>query len=289
MNSIKKVSVKDFDKKLINSVTKQAENIVKQVQHDSIEKIEKVHFEDNDLAQYYLEKEIIDNWSSKESKTMDEMKNLIYEMQSENVPIGLQLSIMARIVSLPYVKMTDGEGRGWAAAGESQSGPDTVQYNILHDIAVDIRSKDKDIIKNHEDPDYAYGSCAQAVATIIITLFDSKFPVKNPDAQESYLNNTDKFQYIKDVEYGQNWGELKPGDILLSEKIDEHNHVMLFTGEENGKPLFFEAASERDGISMYPIVSERAVNDDFYKRDYHIFRPTVNEENSDILSNNITK
>ena len=191
-------------------------------------------------------------------------------MRNDNVPIGVQLSVIARLVSLPYVKMLNGEGRGWAAAGTVQNGPDTSQYNILHNMAVNIRK-----LNGISDPDYAYGSCAQAVATLIIVLYDSNFPITGPNDQEKYmLKNSDKYKYVGDIINGQEWNDVQPGDIAISETIDGHQHIMLCSGVENSGPYFFEAAAIRDAFSMYPIVTVKPKNDDAFERTYHIFRPS---------------
>ena len=269
MSVIKKVKMENynFDKVGKDIFSSRAEDYKKIVEQE-------IEDFDDELARRYLEKDPVDNWSDNEPSTIKEMLALIDNMKNNSTPIGAQLSIIARIVSLPYVKMLSGEGRGWAAAGEVQTGLDTEQYNILHKIAENIRK-----LNGAEDPDYANGSCAQAVATLIITLYDSDFPVTNPVDQEVYMqNNPEKYQYFGDVKNGAEWEGVQPGDIVMSETIDGHKHVMMCAGFEDGQPLFFEAAATRDGFSMYPIVTKKDVNDDAFGRGYHIYRPTENDD-----------
>ena len=265
MNSIKKVSVKDFGNAKYKTTANQIGN------NNSIA-VHEVKSVNDKVEDFYSGKDPIGNWSNEEPKTMDEMKDLIKIIRY--LPLGFQLAIMARIIASPEKIIH--EGSGWAAAGvRDEESPYSIQYNILHDIAESIRRKN-----GVEDYSYPYGSCAQAIATLIITLFDPNFPVNGPEDQYDYMEkNPDKYQEIKKVKYGEDWGELQPGDILMSEPdADNHMHVIMFVGySEDGKPLFFEAATMRDGFSMYPIVSERTENDDVFERTYHVYRPTVTE------------
>ena len=53
---------------------------------------------------------------------------------------------------------------------------------------------------------------------------------------------------------------------------------MICAGKnENSNPLFYEAAAtdpegDTPGFSMYPIISEKSINDDYYGRSYTVFR-----------------
>lgn len=270
INSIKKVDIsKIFSEK----------NSKKSDKYKEIVDFEKSMIDD-DLAQRYLNMDPVDNWSDSEPATAQEISKFINNLK-KNAPVGVQISILSRMIALPYVKMLDGEGIGWAAAGSVQEGPDTIQYNLLHEFARQRRAD-----AGLGNSDYAMGSCAQAVATVLISIYDPNFPITNPVDQETYLrSNPDLYQYSGTVEYNQKWEGVNPGDVLISETIDGHKHIMLCVGVSDGNPLIFEAAATRDGFSMYPIVTERTINNDAFGRDYHIFRPTGGETNNGLNDN----
>ena len=271
MSTIKKV-------KMEKSMEPRVESNYEQNEYSNIVAQEIEEFDDDELALRYLSKNPVSNWSDNEPSTIEEMTELINNMKNEGVPIGTQLAIIAKIDSLPYVKMLSGEGRGWAAAGEVQTGPDTEQFNILHKMAVNARK-----LNGVTDPDYANGSCAQAVATLILTLYDVNFPITNPTVQEQYMQrNPDKYTFVCDIKNEQDWSGVQPGDIIMSETIDGHKHVMLCAGIEDGQAYFYEGAATRDGFSMYPIVTLKSVNDDAFGRSYHIYRPSENGVNDNL-------
>ena len=184
--------------------------------------------------------------------------------------ISKKIALVVAMISVPYIQLHDGTDRGWASAFEQQHGPYMKQYNMLHSIVENMTKSDGTKVG-----EYAYGACTCAAATVIRAVYDVDFPSDSTENQFEYLNtNQDKWTKINTVKPGENWENIKAGDILISDKVDGRQHIMICVGNKDGVPLIYEGAAVENDFAMYPIVSTSEANlESTIERNYTVFRP----------------
>lgn len=286
MKTIKKVTVKDLGKDIINAFEPIKWNI-----DNKIAELNEPYVEEMPLE---LDKEISYNQFMK-IKTPDDVARYIEDQKSAGVPVWRIIASVAKIAALPEKITVDPKEAkvpgSWAAAGVRKKNPLTQEYLAVHDLAANILM---DNGKINERDDLAYGSCAQAACAVIVPIYDSELPKDSPIAQYKYLTdkNNDKWTEVNvnkngktTIKEGTSWSsyDLRPGDLVLTEQApDETQHVLIYIGEEGGVPTFYEAEAHKDDYSVYPYITRQPIVDDHKDgvsrskdRQYHVFRPNV--------------
>ena len=283
MSEIKKVNIEKmteniFPKKTIsNKLDSKIEILNISTMNNEIQykkEIEAIQEEEKNIehpvAKEYLNKVIERPIMNNRPKTIEEWKITIDQIKNTNQSTGNKLANIAMLTALPYVKMTDGEGKEWAKVFEKQTGPYTESFNSLHDIAINTIRTDGTKVGN-----FGWGSCTHSVATIVIPTYDPDFPCDGGTTKQlEYLQrHPEKWEYNGMVKAGEKWEGIQTGDILISELKNNRQHIMMCTNTYNNSIELYEGAANSNGYSMYPILTKEQNNIDSIGRTYYISRP----------------